>query len=331
MAREPERRYQQAGDVKTDMESISSTPRPRTPEPFPETAADEAQIQAARQLVQIPAIGLIVAGSFLTAAATFAAFTMAWWVSGRGSQTSSDGAEVLLVAPILALVALPAAIIFGGVKMLRLTDYRWAVGASVLAVSPIPSAPVWFLSLPLGIWSLVVLSKPEVKRGFALRRNLPRGEQAALSAAASSNVPESPSPSRQFRMTNGKWVAAAALFMAYFLGYRPLLLEVSDVMWALLFVLCLPVFAFEAVRHRGEFKGLKAALGLLAGSLVPMLYLVAQPRPLLSWVYRFTGGDPRDGDPTFLRLVAAVIIVWIVWQMIQLQRTIAIEKQPSDL
>jgi serine/threonine protein kinase len=199
MAREPERRYQQAGDVKTDMESISSTPRPRTAAPFPEAPADDAQIQAARQLVQFPAIGLIVVGSFLTAAATFAAFTMAWWTSGRGSQTSSDGSEFLLIVPvILALVALPAAIIIGGVKMLRLTDHRWAMGASVLAVSPIPSVPVWFLSLPLGIWSLVVLSKPEVKRGFALRRKLARGEQAALGAAAPSNVPESPSPSRRF-------------------------------------------------------------------------------------------------------------------------------------
>jgi len=332
MAREPERRYQQAGDVKTDMESISSTPRPRTPEPFPEAAADDAQIQASRQLVQFPAIGLIVVGSFLTAAAAFAAFTMASWASGRGSQTSSDGSEVLLiVAPILALVALPAAIIIGGVKMLRLTDYGWAVGASVLAVSPIPSAPVWFLSLPLGIWSLVVLSKPEVKRGFALRRNLPRGEQAALAAAASSNVPESPSQSRQFWMAKAKWVAVVVLFVAYFLGFWPALFEVSDIMWALLFVLCLPVFAFEAVRHRGEYKGQKALFALLAGSLVPMLYLVAQPQPLLSWVYRFSGGEPHDGDPTFLRLIAGVIIVWIVWQMIQLQRTIAVEKQPSDL
>jgi hypothetical protein len=189
MAREPERRYQQAGDVKTDMESISSTPRPRTAAPFPEAAADDAQIQAARQLVQFPAIGLIVVGSFLTAAATFAAFTMAWWTSGRGSQTSSDGSEFLLIVPvILALVALPAAIIIGGVKMLRLTDHGWAVGASVLAVSPIPSAPVWFLSLPLGIWSLVVLSKPEVKRGFALRRKLARGEQAALGDSTEDKV-----------------------------------------------------------------------------------------------------------------------------------------------
>ena len=123
---------------------------------------------------------------------------MAWWTSGRGSQTSSNGSEFLLIVPvILALVALPAAIIIGGVKMLRLTDHGWAVGASVLAVSPIPSAPVWFLSLPLGIWSLVVLSKPEVKRGFSLRRKLARASKLRC-AAASSNVPESPSPSRKF-------------------------------------------------------------------------------------------------------------------------------------
>jgi serine/threonine protein kinase len=131
------------------------------------SAADEAQIDVARQMVQFPAIGLIVIGALSLALGTLVALMSTW----ASRHNADDGSQLLLALPaILIFTALPTAMIVGGVKMLRLTDYRWAVGASVLAVSPIPAGPLWLLSLPLGIWSLVVLARPEVKRGFALRK-----------------------------------------------------------------------------------------------------------------------------------------------------------------
>ena len=77
-----------------------------------------------------------------------------------------DVASTLL--PITAALAL--AIIVGAWKMLRLTSPRWAIAAAVLALLPLPAGPLWLASLPIGVWALVVLSKPGVKLGFKLQK-----------------------------------------------------------------------------------------------------------------------------------------------------------------
>jgi hypothetical protein len=56
-------------------------------------------------------------------------------------------------------------IFFGGLKMKRLESHGLAVTASILAMLPCTS-PCCIIGLPLGIWALVVLSKPEVKSAF---------------------------------------------------------------------------------------------------------------------------------------------------------------------
>jgi hypothetical protein len=50
-------------------------------------------------------------------------------------------------------------------KMKRLESHGLAVTASILAMLPCTS-PCCIIGLPLGIWALVVLSKPEVKSAF---------------------------------------------------------------------------------------------------------------------------------------------------------------------
>jgi hypothetical protein len=145
--------------------SQATTPQPASSgHPHGEVATDDAQIEAARQLVQFPAMGLTVIGILLLVLGIFAGLLTSTWAL---RQTAPIALFLFLVLPIVALTMLSTWIIVGGLKMLRLTSYGWAVGASVLAVSPIPAGPLWLLSLPLGIWSLVVLSKPEVKRGFS--------------------------------------------------------------------------------------------------------------------------------------------------------------------
>jgi hypothetical protein len=75
------------------------------------------------------------------------------------------------------------AIIVGAWKMLRLTSPRWAIAAAVLALLPLPAGPFWLASLPIGIWALVVLSKPGVKRGFKLQKQSTTRKQDAPSGA----------------------------------------------------------------------------------------------------------------------------------------------------
>ena len=97
-------------------------------------------------------------------------------------ERAKDVASTLL--PITAALAL--AIIVGAWKMLRLTSPRWAIAAAVLALLPLPAGPLWLASLPIGIWALVVLSKPGVKRGFKLQKQRTTRKQNVRRAPAKS-------------------------------------------------------------------------------------------------------------------------------------------------
>jgi hypothetical protein len=68
---------------------------------------------------------------------------------------------------VLAIVELLVGvlILFGGLKMRRLENYGLCVAASVLVMIPILSC-CCIVGLPIGIWALVVISKPEVKSAF---------------------------------------------------------------------------------------------------------------------------------------------------------------------
>ena len=62
-------------------------------------------------------------------------------------------------------ILLSGVILFGGIKMKRLEGYGLAMAASILAMIPCFS-PCCLLGLPIGIWAVVVLAKPEVKSAF---------------------------------------------------------------------------------------------------------------------------------------------------------------------
>ncbi len=63
------------------------------------------------------------------------------------------------------MLGLSAVILLGGLKMLKLRNYGLCVAAAVIALVPCLS-PCCCLGLPIGIWALVVLLKPEVKSAF---------------------------------------------------------------------------------------------------------------------------------------------------------------------
>lgn len=69
-----------------------------------------------------------------------------------------------VISGIIGFVA-AGLILFGALKMKKRTSYGWAMTASILAVVPCVS-PCCLVGLPIGIWALVVLSKPEVKSQF---------------------------------------------------------------------------------------------------------------------------------------------------------------------
>ncbi|MGI8978501.1 MAG: hypothetical protein ACR2FY_04695 [Pirellulaceae bacterium] len=72
----------------------------------------------------------------------------------------------LLLAQATGLVT-GIVMIVGAVKMMRLKSHGLATFASVLAM--LPCGPAWLLGLPMGIWSLVVLNRRNVKEAFEAR------------------------------------------------------------------------------------------------------------------------------------------------------------------
>jgi hypothetical protein len=56
-------------------------------------------------------------------------------------------------------------VLLGAAKMQKLESYQFALTASIMAMVPCIS-PCCLFGLPLGIWALVVLNKPEVKSHF---------------------------------------------------------------------------------------------------------------------------------------------------------------------
>jgi hypothetical protein len=62
------------------------------------------------------------------------------------------------------VLVLGAIVLFGAIKMKQLENYGLAMTASIIAM--LPCSLCCLAGLPIGIWSLVILSKPEVKAAF---------------------------------------------------------------------------------------------------------------------------------------------------------------------
>ena len=69
-----------------------------------------------------------------------------------------------IVVGLLVLIVAPV-IIYGALQMMKLKSHGLAMASSILAM--IPCISCCLIGLPIGIWSVIVLSKPEVKSAFS--------------------------------------------------------------------------------------------------------------------------------------------------------------------
>ena len=214
MEREPNRRYQQASHVKTDVESLV-VGQPANPPPYrdenhtPDTPFEPSdrltaeELEEARRQVQGPAIGLIVAGSLnvlvpLLLALVFV--TMLWRTElragGRGPVVAAATPGAVAAATVgvpgyieiglIYCLNLPVGLlmIIAGLKMRKLETHGLAMTASIFAVLPVTTACV--LGLPIGIWSLIVLNQSNVRAAFDRKR----GQQRAGTAPRKPPAPK---------------------------------------------------------------------------------------------------------------------------------------------
>ena len=149
LEKEPDRRYQHASEVRTDVETICSDRQDKTKVSPGLKAGDD--IESIRHRVWIPAVGLLVAGMI-----NCLGVVGALW---------SVFIPIAIEPPIaILMLAHTAVVIMGAWNLMQLRSYRLALVGSILGI--LPFAPGAIIGIPMGIWALVVMTKKEVKAAF---------------------------------------------------------------------------------------------------------------------------------------------------------------------
>jgi hypothetical protein len=150
---------------------------PPVPGPAPTYAMAGSDRERAREMVSGPATGLLVTGIICLIVSilnTVMSLTGAGFQPPPGEippemQPIFDMLQkmqgpVAIITSILG-IGISALIIFAAQKMRALQSYALVVTGAVLAIVPCIS-PCCCIGIPVGIWVLVVLFKPEVKAMF---------------------------------------------------------------------------------------------------------------------------------------------------------------------
>jgi predicted RNA-binding Zn-ribbon protein involved in translation (DUF1610 family) len=145
-------------------------PNPSAASPYGAAPAQYGRPTMAPVKLMIPAIALIL----------FAVISMGFYVLnsivqltdpnppvfGNGDpQTSIVAYRFGTVAALIAALAINGAVIAGAIQMIRLKGYDLAKGGAMAALIPCCSA--FCINIPFGIWALIVLNQPDVKRMFS--------------------------------------------------------------------------------------------------------------------------------------------------------------------
>jgi len=139
-----------------------------------------------RNHLRKPAIALLVGGIVLALNALFAAilqFSMEPHSMFGGTGISRESAVLLsALVKFLGIVSLilSGIVIFGAVAMLKQTSYGLSIVGSICGIvgGVLVGLLGWLLVLPVSIWAIVALRKPESKRLFD--RSLSNAEQQRL-------------------------------------------------------------------------------------------------------------------------------------------------------
>jgi hypothetical protein len=252
LEKEPERRYQQASQVKTAVETIATTPLP-TPPPIAPTQSlkDDAAIERARRLVRWPAIGLI------TTSVISPLLLGGMVVSGRLK------AGEWMLFPLIFELALVVVTALGGFKLLDL-ESRWMAVTGGIAGCALSFFN--FFCLPFAAWALAVSSRREVREAFRANRARPLPEGTGAAGIASSTVSTA---EREGRHPPTVRVAAASNAGTFGAASRRVVLRLALV---LVIHLVLLEALDQASVHWKESTGEVWGMALMGGSCIALVW-----------------------------------------------------------
>ncbi len=164
LEKEPERRYQHASQVKTEVQNIADTPPPLGSAPrSPSSTARPASIE-----LTAPAVGLMVAGLWKLLSGVSMSLMMlgglnAWLQDLLGPFGLGRMASVSIFSGVLFHLVPAALIIYGGYQMMHRRSYNWSVAAAIISI-----VACSLLGFPIGIWALIVLARENGKAEFGV-------------------------------------------------------------------------------------------------------------------------------------------------------------------
>jgi len=147
-----------------------------TPNPAPVPAA-MPNADAARNSLNVPSILLILGGVLGVLYGIMQLFARSTGMALMKMIPNADpamrdqlehqlsaGSQLGNVIGGMLFIGLSAFAIFGALKMRNLQGYGLAMAAAIVSI--IPCTGCCCVNIPVGIWALVVLMKPEVKASF---------------------------------------------------------------------------------------------------------------------------------------------------------------------
>jgi hypothetical protein len=151
---------------------------PSAPSPFASPAGRPGALNA----VNGPAIGLMVVAILSIA---YSGFSIIWNAFGvpfanlnamEGMNLPAQNVEVMRALQSMSgtmgivigviQIALAAFVFYGGLKMKALQQHTLCIVASIVSIIPC-NCPCCCIGIPIGIWALIVLNKPEVRDYFS--------------------------------------------------------------------------------------------------------------------------------------------------------------------
>ena len=151
-------------------------PPPLPPGPMPGAISGAASYapgysSAAADEVSGPAIGLIVfaiLGLLIQGGSLLLSLAGTAFLASSTANMPNNAVFINMLTGTMGVVAHFVGLIvilIAAIKMKKLESHGFAMTASILAMIPFIS-PCCCIGLPVGIWALVILSKPEVKAAF---------------------------------------------------------------------------------------------------------------------------------------------------------------------
>ena len=166
-----------------DWRSLATFPELAVLTGAPATPVPTVSPDRVRSLVAAPAIAMLIVGIVFALFGLFGALGAALgWTAEALNQNRGGmppefarmmenlGGRVAVVVSLFHL-AVAGLVIFVSIKMRKLEGYALAITSSILIMVPCVTPfffciPCCMAGLPVGIWSLIVLMKPEMKSAF---------------------------------------------------------------------------------------------------------------------------------------------------------------------